>query len=229
MRGLAQSLASSGMAVELPLLPGHGTAVEDLLPCRWAHWSAAAEAAYGELASRCRRVFLVGLSMGGTLACWLATRHAPAGVVAVNPYVEAPADSFGEILEGVLAAGFELAPGVGADIADPEVAELAYEATPIRAAQSLFAAVAALDLSRIACPVLLFQSRRDHVVPPQGGDLLIREVSGPIERVWLERSHHVATLDYDHAEIEQRALAFLGNLSGGADPPYPPAWEPGVT
>jgi len=46
MRGLAVALADAGLTVEMPLLPGHGTAVEDMVPTRWEHWSGAAEAAY---------------------------------------------------------------------------------------------------------------------------------------------------------------------------------------
>lgn len=215
MRGLAQALAGTGLAVELPLLPGHGTSIEDLLPSRWEQWSAVAEAAYVELAARCERVMVVGLSMGGTLACWLAARHPEvAGIVVINPFVEPPAPSFDEILEGVLAAGFEVAPGIGADIADPTATEVSYEGTPVRAAQSLFAATAVLDLARITCPVLAFQSRCDHVVPPSSGDLLVQRLSGPLERIWLERSYHVATLDYDHAEIEARTVELSRNLLG---------------
>ena len=33
-------------------------------------------------------------------------------------------------------------------------------------------------------------------------------VAGPVEHVWLERSYHVATLDFDAPEIERRAVAF---------------------
>ena len=43
MRPLAESLAAAGYTVELPRLPGHGTAMEDMLPTRWADWSGAAE------------------------------------------------------------------------------------------------------------------------------------------------------------------------------------------
>ena len=43
MRGLAESLAAAGFAVELPLLPGHGTSVDDMLPTRWDDWSSTAE------------------------------------------------------------------------------------------------------------------------------------------------------------------------------------------
>src|ERR1700735_4269317 len=75
MRGLALALADAGLTVELPLLPGHGTDVADMVPTRWADWAAAADAAYAELASRCESVVVVGLSMGGTLSLWLGERH----------------------------------------------------------------------------------------------------------------------------------------------------------
>jgi alpha-beta hydrolase superfamily lysophospholipase len=53
MRPLAEALADEGYTVELPLWPGHGTAIEDMIPTRWADYAAAAEAAYRELARRC--------------------------------------------------------------------------------------------------------------------------------------------------------------------------------
>ena len=59
---------------------------------------------------------------------------------------------------------------------------------------------------------LLSSSRVDHVVPPESGDLVEGTVAGPVERVWLERSFHVATLDHDAAEIEARAVAFVKKL-----------------
>ncbi len=51
MRGLALALADAGFTVEMPLLPGHGTDISDMLPTRWKDWSEAAETAYDELAS----------------------------------------------------------------------------------------------------------------------------------------------------------------------------------
>ena len=52
MRALAESLAGNGFHVELPLLPGHGTVVDDMLPTRWADWAGEAEAAYQRLRQR---------------------------------------------------------------------------------------------------------------------------------------------------------------------------------
>lgn len=220
VRDLARAFAGGGFAVEAPLLPGHGTAMEDMLETGWADWSAAVDAAYEDLAARCRRVVVAGLSMGGTLACWLASRRPDlAGLVCVNPMIEPVAASFLEILRGALAEGVTVFPGMAADIARPGVREPAYSAgVPVAPTLSLLEGVAELErrLDRIRCPLLLFTSRDDHVVPPSSSDVLAARVAGPVERIVLERSYHVATLDWEAEEIERRAVAFALSVTGVA-------------
>jgi carboxylesterase len=215
MRTLAESHAAAGFTVDLPLLPGHGTAVEDMIPTRWPDWSAAAESAYTKLAASCDEVAVVALSMGGTLACWLAEHHPEIkGLAVVNPFIDPPAESFREVLRGMLDQGADIAPGVGSDIAREGVAESAYPGTPIAAVLSLFEGIdgVAADLGRISCPVLLLSSRNDHVVPSSSGDVLEAGVAGPVERVWLEKSYHVATLDHDADEVNSRVVSFVSGV-----------------
>ena len=89
MRGVAHALARAGFAVELPLLPGHGTTVEDMNTTTWRDWSAAAEEALEKLEARVPgKVVVTGLSMGGSLTGWLGTRHPElAGLAFVNAAV----------------------------------------------------------------------------------------------------------------------------------------------
>lgn len=211
MRGIAEALAAEGFAVELPRLPGHGTTIEDMLTTTWDDWSGAAEAAYEDLASRCSRVVVAGLSMGGAITAWLAVRQPEiAGIAVVNPSVEPVAESFIEILQGALDGGVAVAPGIASDIAKPGVTESAYAGSPVAAAITLMKAQIELAprLGEIRCPVLLLNSRQDHVVPPSNGDYFAEQVSGPVERVFLENSYHVATLDYDKDEVERRVVDF---------------------
>ena len=70
-------------------------------------------------------------------------------------------------------------------------------------------------LGDIRCPLLVLTSRNDHVVPPSAADFLAGRVSGEVERVVLERSYHVATLDYDRAGIEARAVEFARSVTAG--------------
>jgi hypothetical protein len=46
------------------------------------------------------------------------------------------------------------------------------------------------------------------------GDELVQKSSGPVERIWLGNSFHVATLDNDRELIESAALAFLSGHLG---------------
>jgi carboxylesterase len=211
MRGLAQAFADAGFAVELPRLPGHGTSLEDMLTTGWEDWSGTAEASYQDLAGRCDKVVVAGLSMGGMLTVWLASRHPEiAGIVAINAVVDPPAPSFIEMMRGILESGTAIMPAVGDDIADPDSTELAYDGMPIAPLLTMVDAEQELfeNLGNIACPVLIMTSPQDHVVPPGSSDVLAERVSGPVERVTLARSYHVATLDYDKDEIEARAVDF---------------------
>jgi carboxylesterase len=212
MQGLATAFAAAGYETELPTLPGHWTVIEDMIPTRWGDWVGEAEAAYQRLAARTDRIVVAALSMGGALACRMAVDHPEVvGLVLVNPIAEPPGDALLDILRLALEQGVDRTPGIGSDIAKPGVTEDAYDGAPIAPALSLYEEgiiPLAPRLPEIRCPLLLFTSPRDHVVPPSNSDYLAGVVSGPVERVLCERSYHVATLDFDRDEIETRAVDF---------------------
>ena len=211
--GLPAALEGAGFEVEAPMLPGHGTSPEDLADCGWDDWAAAAEDAYGRLA---RPVVAVGLSMGGALAAGVCARHGEVkGLAVVNPLVDPPAPAFLSTLEAFLEAGERFLPGIGSDIADPSAKELAYDRLPVAAVLSMSRGLHELrpQLADIRCPVLILSGRHDHVVPSVSGDVLAEAVGGPVERVWLENSAHVATLDLDRAELERRVVDFATSLA----------------
>lgn len=216
MQPVTDALVAEGFSVEAPRLPGHGTEVEDMLTTGFDDWLGAVEAVYGDLSRRAESVVVVGLSMGGTLGAWLTARHREiAGAVLVNPLV-APIDpAMLAMVEEMVQAGETVAPGIGSDIADPDAVEDAYLGTPLVPLQSLAAGVVTLqsELSRISCPVLLMTSTNDHVVEPSNSDHLASAVSGPVERVALEQSYHVATLDYDKELIIDRTLGFVRKVT----------------
>jgi carboxylesterase len=212
IRELAESFARARFAVAAPRLPGHGTSLEDMAATCWADWAEAAEQAYATLAARCERVVAAGLSMGGALSLWLASRHpAIAGLILVNPLVDASSLAPARrAAEEALAAGDAFLPGIGNDVAKPDVTELGYDGAPAACVISVLDSVAELRprLPEIRQPALLAHSLQDHVLPRASRELLEATYAGPLDVFELERSFHVTTLDYDAEEIERRAVDF---------------------
>jgi carboxylesterase len=210
LRPWAEHLAAAGLTVRLPRLPGHGTRWQDLNDTRWLDWYGEVERALDELRGRCRQVFAMGLSMGGTLVLRLAEQRPSdiSGLVLVNPSLGTERKDLKYALP-TLARLVPSVAGIGSDIRKPGTTELAYDRTPLKAMHSLSRLwpLVAADLGRVTAPVLLFRSRVDHVVEPLSGRLLLDGASSAeVTEVILEESYHVATLDNDAPAI------FAGSL-----------------
>ena len=216
MRGVAEAFAAAGYHVELPRLPGHGTTVDDMLTTGWADWSGAADATYATLAERCSKIVVVGLSMGGSLTLWLAGQHREiAGIVCINPATQPQAPEVIAMIEGMIAEGTIVMPGIGSDIADPDAHENAYEGTPLPCLLNFVTeGLAKLEptYESLRMPLLLLNSPQDHVVEPAQAEYLATHYGGPIERITLERSYHVATQDYDKELIFTSSVAFADRV-----------------
>jgi len=216
LRPWAEHLAAEGLSVRLPRLPGHGTSIAEANLTTWPDWYAELDRALGELRARCDQVFVMGLSMGGTLAIRLAEEHgdAIAGLVLVNPsLLTKRPDRF---LLPALRLVVPSWKGIASDIKKPGVVELAYDRIPMKAAYALSKLWVTTrgDLEKVTQPILLFRSSEDHVVEPDSGALLLSRVSSnDVREVVLHDSYHVATLDNDAPAIFDGSLAFVRRLA----------------
>lgn len=216
LRPWADRLAAEGFTVELPLLPGHGTTWQQLNTTSFDDWLGAVSSVLVELAARCRTVVVCGLSMGGALTLRLAELHPDrvTGIVLVNPSVMGlnPALRVLPVLKYLVPS----IKGVADDIARPDTTELGYRRTPLKAVDALRKGWAATrkDLASVRQPVLLLHSRVDHVVEPENSRLILDSISATdVTEVVLERSFHVATLDYDAELIFDESVAFIRRVS----------------
>jgi carboxylesterase len=217
LRPWAQHLADAGYTVRLPLLPGHGGGWRETNRSRWPQWYEAVEASYREVASRCDKVFAMGLSMGATLVTRLAELHPDgiAGLVLVNPaYGTRRIDAkFAPYISWAVKSR----PAIGGDIKKPGVAEPAADRTPVVAFASLLKLwrVTVADLPTLRAPVLMYRSREDHVVDDLSAQLLkAGAVNTTVREIILENSYHVATLDNDAPQIFAGSVEFVESLTG---------------
>lgn len=218
LRPWGEHLAAQGWTVLCPRLPGHGTSSADLAKTTGEDWAGEAEMALIGLQERCSSVFIAALSMGATIGLDLASRfpETVTGLIGVNAsvYSEDPRQRFAPLL-GRLPFSVK---GIGSDIADPSQKELCYSRVPLKAAAELLTYQAAVKerLKSVRAPLLLLASRQDHVVPPGNTSFVAEHVaSTDVEIVWLERSFHVATLDYDAPVIFERSVEFITKRAGG--------------
>lgn len=211
-----RALAEQGWSVSVPLLPGHGTRWQDMNLTTWQDWYHEAERALIDLQSRCSDVFVMGLSMGGTLTLRLAQEHSSGirGIVLVNPAVhtERPDRFLLPIMQRFIGSF----PGISNDIAKPGQDEGAYTRIPLKAAHSLSQLwhLVKADMPRVTSPVLLFRSAQDHVVEPSNSAYVLAHVgSTDVCEVVLSDSYHVATLDYDAEIITGDSITFVRRLA----------------
>jgi len=216
MRPWAEALAERGYAVELPLLPGHGTTWQQMNVTTWDDWYGEVTRAFDKALAENDAVAVCGLSMGGALVLRLAADHPDrvAAAVVVNPMVITRRKDV--LALPVLKWLVRSFPGVANDIKKPGVEEHGYTRTPLKAADSLFRAgrVLARDLPRITAPLLVFHSEEDHVVDDATVPLIAERVSSTdlVEQT-LRNSYHVATLDHDAPMIFEESASFIARAT----------------
>lgn len=218
MKDWGRYLADAGYTVSVPRLPGHGTSWQEMNKTRWEDWYGEAERELRDLSRRCNEVFVMGLSMGGSLALRLAEKNPEiAGIVLVNAAVhtERPDRHLLPYLRHVVPAF----PGITNDIKKPGVDEGGYTKIPLQAAYSLQQLWAKVreDITEVHQPLLLFRSTDDHVVEASNSEWILNNVaSDDITFIELENSYHVATLDYDAELIFAESAAFIERVEAAA-------------
>ena len=216
LRPWAEHLAAAGLTVALPRLPGHGTTLAEANLTHWEDWYAELDRTFAQLRERCDQVFVMGLSMGGTLAIRLAEVHGDdvAGLVLVNPSLltKRPDRFLLPVLRWVVPTW----PGIASDIKKPGVTELAYDKIPVKASYQLTRLwlTTRNDLARVTQPVLIFRSTEDHVVEPDSCEMFHAKASSTdVREVVLEDSYHVATLDNDAPRIFEASVDLAHRLT----------------
>ena len=96
--------------------------------------------------------------------------------------------------------------------------EIVYDRVPTAAAHEMLQCIGRVQttLQKVRAPLLVIHSPNDHTAHPDNARYIYDRVSSQEkEVVWLERSYHVATLDYDAPTIFERSAEFIAKRAGG--------------
>ena len=211
VRPLGEALARSGHYVKGILLPGHGTTLEDMQKTSWRDWYDAAFQAYDEMAKICKKVSVVGLSMGGTLTCLLAEHRPVYKAVPIAPALKIL--QHGSRLAKYLWSLVPVLPGKDKNYSDYLFEyDVCYHDTPVKNIPDLMhlANLARQDLKKITCPLLVVKAGQDKSVHPDAVKWIILQSSSIQKKLLvLPNSPHVCTLGTEREFLFRKAAAFL--------------------
>jgi carboxylesterase len=213
MRLLGDHLNRYGLTVLAPLLPGHGTRVEDLNQKRWRDWLDHVVQAYAELASRCELVFVGGESLGSLLTLQLASRKKTvAGAILLSPAIKVtnPRRHLLPLLKYVLPK----VPKSEDFFTDPAAKERiwAYDYTPTSAAHEVLKLIRETKrlLAQVTCPVLVMHSTKDLEIHPASARYVYDRISSTDkEIILLHNSGHVLALDSEWLAVAENTYQFI--------------------
>lgn len=215
MRLLGERLAGAGYTVYGVRLAGHGTCPEDMLRTDHNQWYKSVEHGWETLSRNCAKIFVIGLSMGGTLALHLAGNYPVQGVVALSTPIYINNRKLPFLLIFRLFRTFETKQRKAMAV-DPRY-NISYDRTPLRCVTSLLKLIKLSmgRLQRISAPVLIIQSTVEHTVKPESAEYIFRNLTGTQEKelVWLHESGHVITLDKERETVFSKVLEFVRKYS----------------
>jgi carboxylesterase len=216
MRLVGDYLHEGGFTVSGPLLPGHGTVVEDMNRCQWTDWVEHVEGALASLKARCETVFVGGLSMGSLLTLYLTAGHSglPGAIVYSPAVIVRDRLIFLTPLLKYLLRKRPKSDDSDGDLTDPDAPLRLwnYEEYPIPALHEFLKLIHRVRrlLPRVTCPLLVIHSTRDRTIHPNSARFTYERVgSEDKDLVTLHNSGHGLTVDSEWESVAERTYQFI--------------------
>jgi carboxylesterase len=218
VRPLGEALARDGYAVVGPVLAGHAQTPEDLIKTRWPDWLATANEAVDRAvaANGGKAIGMVGFSTGGLLALRLARQRtkdiAALAVIATPLRMKASQVRairwLNKLPNVIIDSPLGYVPKWGGpDVQDPlmKTQNPGLPVMPLPALNSLLDLMKEVrgDLASIMQPTLVVHGQKDTTIPLEDSLEIAGSLgSEQVDRLWLERSGHLAGID-----VEKHILA----------------------
>jgi carboxylesterase len=213
---LAQDLHRHQFDVRVPLLPGHGTTVDEFIHSRRHDWIDCARRELELLSASHSRVSVAGLSMGGAIAALLAAeRRDIQSLVLMSPYLDMPAThrvASGSFWLWGAFAGVRKSTSPRSILNPEERAKnLGYGVYSGRMLFELWkvASSARRALPRVTVPTLVIQSRNDPRISPEIAERALASLGAKEKKLeWVEGGH-IITVDYGRDKVFEEVRSWI--------------------
>ncbi|MEN0644638.1 alpha/beta fold hydrolase [Alkalicoccobacillus gibsonii] len=199
---IAESLRKQkGWLVYAPTLPGHGPD-EDLREVTYQEWLYMVEVAALELIKRCEEVYVIGFSMGGLLACYIAAKYEIKKLVLLSAaayYLNPPM-----LFESVRAAVHTRLTGQAEpdQLVDLYTHKMTH--TPMNAVRQFMTAVKKIRpyIRHVHTPVLIIQGEKDALVPRKSSEFLFRTIASEEKHIhYLKNGRHMICHGFEKDQL----------------------------
>jgi len=214
LQELGLFLAQQNIWVSIPLLPGHGTKPSDLIGISWKEWVKVCRIEVEKMQKSCDEVFLVGLSMGGTIALFLATEIACDGVITLSAPVTLSGFTIGLLpLLRFFVRYWKKKPF---SFSSSPSSQMGYDRYPLVAVLEFIKLLDYVQnsLAEVNCPVLVIHAKKDREVNSLNAELIYNGISSTDKhKILLNSSHHIITRGDDKKKVEEEVFKFIRSHS----------------
>lgn len=224
LQEMIQYLKINGIDYHSVDLRGHNTQPSDLHGVTYRDWLKQAEEAYLEVEKKWDYVFVGGLSMGGQLAIYVASKYPVTGIISIGtplririPFMLRYVSHITQYLPHLIRRKHSFNNARIHKIATSRKG--AYKYFPISSvAQVCFLTrkVRRQYVKKINSPILLIQSTTDHIVPKYNLQLFQQRLKTTTEDIHIIRvndAYHLVHLDYSKLEIFEKIYNFIKKYS----------------
>ncbi|MBN1552354.1 alpha/beta fold hydrolase [bacterium] len=210
LKSLGDRLVELGVAVQIPLLPGHGTRPEDLNHVVWTDWIGTVRESIRSLKTSCDEIFLIGLSMGGTIALLLAQESEYGGIVCLStpiklkPWLQPILPLIRPFLKEWKKKRDPALNG--------QINETGYDRYTTFSLIEFFKIlrVCRRGLHRVTCPVLIVHAKDDRTVPAFNAKMIHENIASMDKEInVLENPAHMITRGKNQPDVERKVLEFI--------------------
>jgi len=185
---LANFLAGKNITVYAPLLPGHGTHPKNLKGISYQQWSDAAQESLNKLDTK--KKFVLGYSMGGTLALHLASENELNGIISINSAILL-ANKYIKFIPIVKTAETYTSKKPETIIQFIDEKRTVYDSMPLSSVLELEKLISSLQLQKITEPILILQSENDNTILLESAEVIYSSIKSEDKRlIFLENSTH---------------------------------------
>jgi carboxylesterase len=206
-KDMAQMFAENNISSKAILLKGHGTNPDELSKTKYEEWVSQIQEELNNMSSKNK--FILGYSLGGTLALDAAEKNDLSGIITINPPIKLKNKYIPYLPIINIVQKYH--------VSEPETIILikgkdraAYDVIPLKSVIEITKTVNQLQLEKITEPILMIQTYNDSIVNPISTNIINNAISSTEkEIIWLEVSTHTDPYEEEQTKSFEKAVEFI--------------------